>query len=416
LNGATSYNLNVPNATVANNNNDAYVVVVSDVAGSVTSSPPAVLTVVASAPYVVNDISDVPPVTGSYVGSAPVTFSASFAGSLPIGYNWQYTANTNTGPIVNIAGATNTSYVLSMLSTNQSGYYRLQATNTIAPYVAYSSWMQFSVLPASQRLILWQAPVSMGTQGQPATYLTCEQILDNQQGVFFEAAEVPSGPNNSGNGGENVTTKNGNTYFFDNTGTAATLSGGWGNFDTYWWWAGAYLGALPYGIVDPSGNTAFDEVMCSFQYDGYTHTWAINNLTPGVEYSVQLFGLDTRTDSAEYLRSSDYQAVGDDNDVSAAFTMGNVCYVIGTFIATNSTMSVQQNFWTYGGAGNSQAVVVRQLPPSLTISPSGVITWTYGGLFQAPSLSGPWTTNTAISPYQAPLTGQQMFYRAVFYP
>jgi len=414
--GATSYQLTVASTTAANSN-ETFEVVVTDGAGSVTSSPPAVLTVVAAPPTLSQDISDYPPAPGSYVGSAPMPLNALFIGSLPITYYWQFTTDTNAGPIVTIAVTTNNgTYSLPLVSTNQTGYYQVIGSNAVAPYVAYSSWLPFSVLPASQRLITWQAPVVMGIEGQTNTYLTCEQILDDQQGAFYEAEEVSSGPNNSGLGGENVVTKNGNRYFFDNQSLSAAISGGYGSFDTYYWGIGTYLGATPYTspVTSPSGNTSLDEVLCSFQFDGYAHQWAIQNLIPGVEFSVQLFGLDSRSDSSEYLRSSDYQALSNNYDVSEAFTMGGVtgdCYVIGTFVATNETMNIQQNFWTYGGAGNSQAVVVRVAPPTLSISPSGVLTWPYGGLLQSTNVSGPWTTNTATSPYQAPMTGQQMFYR-----
>jgi hypothetical protein len=54
-------------------------------------------------------------------------------------------------------------------------------------------------------------------------------------------------------------------------------------------------------------------------------------------------------------------------------------------------------------------------PPTLSLQPSGgnlVVTWSAGILLQAPSLTGPWTTNSATSPYTVTPAGGQMFYRA----
>jgi hypothetical protein len=54
------------------------------------------------------------------------------------------------------------------------------------------------------------------------------------------------------------------------------------------------------------------------------------------------------------------------------------------------------------------------------IAPSGknvVLTWTVGSLLQAPSLLGPWTTNTtAVSPYVVPATNAAEFYKIQIYP
>jgi len=54
-------------------------------------------------------------------------------------------------------------------------------------------------------------------------------------------------------------------------------------------------------------------------------------------------------------------------------------------------------------------------PVTLSIAPSGAgkvtLTWPQGTLLQSTSLAGPWTTNTASSPYSLPATNSQMFFR-----
>jgi hypothetical protein len=54
--------------------------------------------------------------------------------------------------------------------------------------------------------------------------------------------------------------------------------------------------------------------------------------------------------------------------------------------------------------------------PTLTIGRSGanvILTWSAGQLLEASALTGPWTTNSATSPYTNTPTGAQKFYRAV---
>jgi len=45
-----------------------------------------------------------------------------------------------------------------------------------------------------------------------------------------------------------------------------------------------------------------------------------------------------------------------------------------------------------------------------------VLKWTTGTLVQATDLSGPWVTNSAVSPYTVMPTNSQMFYRLVVGP
>jgi hypothetical protein len=54
------------------------------------------------------------------------------------------------------------------------------------------------------------------------------------------------------------------------------------------------------------------------------------------------------------------------------------------------------------------------LPVTLKIQPSGanvVLTWPVGTLLEAPSVTGPWTTNTATSPYTTAPSAARKFYR-----
>ena len=112
---------------------------------SVTSAPVTLTVQAASAPVLVTDTtasSSVATVGGNE------TFSASFVGNLPISYQWQVSADPSGSGAVNLPGATNGTLVLNNLQLTNSGYYySLRATNTIAPYVANSTWTLLTVQP-----------------------------------------------------------------------------------------------------------------------------------------------------------------------------------------------------------------------------------------------------------------------------
>jgi hypothetical protein len=114
--------------------------------GSSVTSAPVTLTVQAAlAPSLVSDTSANPNPSTLYGSS---TLSASFMGTQPIGYHWQVSPNSDGSGASNIAGATNVSLVLSNLQSSDFGkYYSLQASNSVAPYVSNSSWLQLTETP-----------------------------------------------------------------------------------------------------------------------------------------------------------------------------------------------------------------------------------------------------------------------------
>jgi hypothetical protein len=108
-------------------------------------------------------------------------------------------------------------------------------------------------------------------------------------------------------------------------------------------------------------------------------------------------------------------------------------YVVGTFVASNATQNVVMQLPGNGSggdvnAGNLQALVVWLTPPqvSLVINHNGTLTvnWnqnltdTQSGvgpahLQSASSLTGPWTDLGTSGSITAPISGGQLFYRAV---
>ena len=145
IGGATTTNY-VLNTTGLAPNTYEYQLIGTPFGGnSVTSAPVTLMVQGALAPLLVNDTA-LNPSPAAIWGNA--TFSASFTGTLPISYQWQVSTSPSGSGAVNIAGATNTSLLLTDLqSTNSGYYYSLQASNSVAPHVANSSWLELNVQP-----------------------------------------------------------------------------------------------------------------------------------------------------------------------------------------------------------------------------------------------------------------------------
>jgi hypothetical protein len=369
-----------------------YVVVVTDGAGSVTSSVPATLTVVDSAPILTSDTM-IYPNTALLFDSTNLTIeagnnnvlnlAAAFTGDQPIGYQWQFNSQPNSVEAVNIPGATNAIYAISNPQTNASGYYSLQAINSQSVTPTYSPWVQLTVLPEADAVIQWSAPVSING-------LTSAQIL-GLPGTFLEAETF--------GGAVPLSVTNGDTVFaFDNTQAAISDNGSVKN------WTEAYTGPS-------TGDTNLDTILgTDNENQGYSIPVIINNLTVGQQYSVQLIALN---DVAASSRQASFSNAGDTADVSEAFTAGQNVYVTGIFTATNTTQTIIEN--EADGHGYTTAAIVRTLLPTLSIqqlSPSSLeVNYADGILLQSTNLSGPWTTNSAASPYIFTPTGPQMFFR-----
>src|SRR5581483_3077109 len=126
--GATNATLTISDMQMTNAG--AYDVIVSNLAGAVTSSNAVVL--VGQAPGI-----SLQPSSQAIVNGAPVTFTTSANGDSPISYQWTF----NGSPI---AGATNTSFTIGAVTTNSAGAYAVIASNPFG--IASSSNALLTVL------------------------------------------------------------------------------------------------------------------------------------------------------------------------------------------------------------------------------------------------------------------------------
>ncbi len=99
--------------------------------------------------------------------------------------------------------------------------------------------------------------------------------------------------------------------------------------------------------------------------------------------------------------------IGSDNSDNAntgSRTFNGVIDEVALFTQTLSPAQIQQLFVAGG----------LPLPVTLSIQPSGsnlILTWPQGTLLEADNVTGPWTTNNAVSPYTNTATASQKFYR-----
>ncbi|HEU5072249.1 MAG TPA: LamG-like jellyroll fold domain-containing protein [Verrucomicrobiae bacterium] len=322
-----------------------YRFVATNSSSSVTSDVVTLTVNPASAPTVTVDTT--PNYAARYTGGE-ITFSAGFEGNHPLTNQWQMSTNGGVDWF-NLAGQTNTSLALTNLQFDDAGMYRLAATNAIGGNV--SSGATLVVNDSSTAKFHWSAPISI--VGRAA-----DEILTNVSGSVVGAAVF-------GNTARAVTLGNGRIINFKSDGSVATVTGN-----------GTATGAYPAGTGLTTSNADFDAVLNQFNWDGGPKTITLYNLQVGEQYSVQLFALDNRdTGAGESNRLASFQDVFDEADVSPTFKMGDNAYIVGTFTASSSVESIQENLPT-GNNGNMNALVLRALsftptnqPPVITQDP-----------------------------------------------
>jgi hypothetical protein len=381
--GTTSNTLRIANVSTADQKD--YVVRVFDTSGSVTSVPPARLTVVSSAPLLVADTAISP--NAVHAGNNNIiNISASMTGSEPLLYQWRFSTNADGSFAANVAGATNSTYTLSNPQESHSGYYSLRGSNVMAPNILDSAWAQLTVSPASNAYFHWSAPV-------PLVGMTAAEIL-GVPGSLVGAAHM------SGSGG---TVTNGSTiYNFTTDGSVASMSGV----------AGPGTGTGTWISFHTTGNTDFDAILDQVAETGGTPQITLHGLTPGSNYSVQLFSLNNNHDPG---RAQAFADPNDLTDVSLTYKEGDNAYIIGTFVADQPDVPIQQVLPT--GHGYFGSLIVREVVPIPTLSfqrsgPNQLqLTWDFGTLLEATTVSGPWTTNPNTSPFTLTPTGLQKFFR-----
>jgi hypothetical protein len=349
-----------------------------------------------SAPVLVKDTT---PATAlfMYAGQG-VTFSAAFSAPGFITYHWQKSPDGAT--FTNIPGASDPTYTIPSATLSDAGYYQLLATNFHGS--AVSTFTHITVVNPIPPVYLWSAPI-------PFAGLTAEQILTN-----FPAANKIAGAMVAQSGVNPVSvilTNAGNRpVVFARDGSWATLSGG--------------VSYLPNVNTNKTGNAGFDSAL-NIGYNNNTgvNTITLGGLVVGQVYQVQLFALDNRPGLTPdgSLQFSSFQDPMDINAItSQQFAMPDNVYVLGTFTATSTEMTIQQNLIAL--AGNFNCLVLRSVgwdpPPYMTVQPKNTnnfigTTVTLSGAAAAdstignPTITYEWAAGPVGGPYSPLVEGSK---------
>ena len=149
---ATSASYSIANAQT--NHAGGYTVVVSNDFGSITSSPPAVLTVNLS-PTITQQ-----PVTQTIFAGATVTFSVTASGTAPFTYQWRKDGT-------NLTGATGSSYALARVQPGHAGGYSVMVSNVAGSVTSSTATLtlNFGTVVAWVRNTEGQTNVPLGLNG-----------------------------------------------------------------------------------------------------------------------------------------------------------------------------------------------------------------------------------------------------------
>ena len=338
----TNYVLNTGSLAVGNYQ---FMVSVTNNSLNVTSSPVVLKVLAPSAPVIVQNIT--PGSASPYVGQG-ATFSAAFTGNHPIINQWQFSSDGG-NTFSNLPAATNTTLSLVALQPDNAGEYRLSAANAFGTNTTATAVL--TVKPWSDAQIQWSSPVSI-------VGMSAGQILTNVPGAYLEAADFFDDSSITVNCAAQQ-------YVFRSDGISASLANG--SYYTGQFITNAIFGSGALG-TNSTGDDAFDAVLNQYYDGGFSNVVTLNNLIPGQQYAVQLFALDDRAGMTN--EPAAFANASDPNDLSTQFTMGENAYLIGTFTATNSHQSIQEDLLSVGGFGNINALVVRALSYTPEIKPA----------------------------------------------
>jgi len=434
--GANSANLTI--SSVAPANQLDYVVVVTDSSGSVTSSPPATLSVNGAAL-----IGPIPAQQMIYAGY-PAQFSVINVGGVTTTNQWQKDG-TNLLNLGAFSGVTSPNLLISNVTPATVGNYLavasttyLSVTSSVAPLgIVYPDGTLY------ESNVLAYGAVDYYRLGETSGNVAYD-FVGGKNGAYGSTSVLgQSGPNSTVGFPGFVGTNYAATFqFIDPSNTLPLLPWNFNtNAVTITAWIYPQFNQGNGGIVFTTGT---NNLTCGIRYDGgflnsngvdgnIGYSWGNNPAdflwnsgitAPHNQWSMVALAISP-TDATLYIINSNgvQSAVNTVNHTNQLF---NATEYIGTYplegpignnnfngnidevAVFNSTLSQKQISTLYASA-------LGQVP--LTISRVGgnnlQLQWTGGVLQQANSILGPWTTNAAASsPYIVSPTQAQQFFRA----
>jgi hypothetical protein len=359
------------------------------------------------------------------------TFTAAASGAPPLTYQWQLNGT-------NIIGATNSTLVVS--NATVGGSYKFIVVNSSGNSVTSSVVTLTFIVPTYQyeKAVLADKPVAywrLNETNNPATGTApAYDYIAGLNGTYGTGSQNAfngvAGPRSSGgfygfetnnsalgtiNGTANsyVTTAAGLklntntvtiTAWIKPTGTqngaagvvfcrdgvttsglnynGTTMGFTWNNNE--WWWGS--------GLTPPSGVWSFVVLVVSTTNGATLYVYNTNGL---------LSAIDTTTNTGVIQAFAGPTIIGSDPYDYTGRAFNGTIDEVAVFNYSLSQAQVNQLYI----AGVSSPLFISRSGGNLLLN------WTYGTLLQATNLTGPWTTNTATSPYTVTPTGPKEFYR-----
>jgi hypothetical protein len=384
--GATAASLTISNLTVDNGLD--YVVIVSNTGGSVTSTPPATLTVDTSVPVI-----NTQPASITRLTTETATFTVATTGA--VSYQWKagavgsgiYTNLSNGGQFSGVNTATLN--VANLQVANQADYV-VEVSNGAGPVTSGPATLtilngiysqDFETSSNVITAVGWVADSTAGQAVLGAPYWGGKCIFD-AEGTNLPLAYYTSTLLNHGNiPGEpgfpviNLASVSNLTFYTDVQS---------------WWNPGS---EHTYFIVQMNGG------------DWYSSATELTSATGGQETRTMLF--DTNSTAWNQLTVSG-NGSATSATIGAAATNNLTGYITGAGLVTVHDSSSWINLDNFKISGDGFTVL-----PGLSIAKSGanvVLTWGYGTLVESTSVTGPWTPASGTSPKTVSPTGSQ-FYR-----
>jgi hypothetical protein len=169
------------------------------------------------------------------------------------------------------------------------------------------------------------------------------------------------------------------------------------------------------------GNpTAPQGVQAAFIQRQGTISQAISGFTPGINYTVSFLAAERNANAQSWNVTANGAVIGSFNPGASATSYVNYTTSFTASAATETLAFVGTDL-----AGGDNTIFIDNLritappilpPVNINIQQAGnnlVLSWPSGILLQATSVTGPWATNNATSPYTNQPNYSQMFYRVL---
>ena len=383
--GATSPTLAI-DTTGLDGLNVAYDLVVGNGTGFTTNELSILTVAPGSMPFLVSDIT--PAAVSAFPGGS-TAFSASFTGTEPITYQWQ--VDTGTGP-TNIIGQNAATLTLNNLQLSDAGTYYLIASNSLGNASSGGGLLTMYPVPTNGFTVNFQWHSTQG--GNDVGQYSGPGIPGYGTGTYWNQINGPS----ANSGTATYTSASGyDDSGANNIGVSMTVT-----TSESWDWT-----STPTIPLLDSAVTARSALPFSFSL-------------PNGRYNIVVFscnGTESSTaDAAAQISLGGMTATAFPTQ-DTSFVEGNNYVVFSGVVVTNASLSgtiAPTGGKAYGSLNGAQVQYVGPnvvMQVTRTVGGQLQLQWSQGTLLEATNILGPWTTNSAPSPFTITPTGPQKYYR-----